>query len=47
MQDDPKDAAPVAETARVRVTVPPVRVVTHSHFEDGSELIVVGSEGFR
>lgn len=23
------------------------RVVTHSHFDDGSELIVVGSEGFR
>jgi hypothetical protein len=49
VEDDPtaEDAAPVAETAHARVSVPSVRVVTHSHFDDGSELIVVGSEGFR
>jgi hypothetical protein len=49
VEDDPKAkaAAPVAETAHARVSVPPVRVVTHSHFDDGSEEIVVGSEGFR
>jgi hypothetical protein len=47
VQDDRQDAAPVAETAHARVSVPPVRVVTHSHFDDGSEEIVVGSEGFR
>lgn len=47
VQDDPKDAAPVAETAEASVSVPPARVVTHSHFADGSEEIVVGSEGFR
>jgi hypothetical protein len=51
VEDDPKAegqaAAPVAETAHARASVPPVRVVTYSHFDDGSELIVVGSEGFR
>lgn len=47
VQEDPKDAAPVAETARARASAPSPRVVTHSHFDDGSELIVVGSEGFR
>jgi hypothetical protein len=47
MQDDPRDAAPVPETAHAKASVPPVRVVTHSHFDDGTEEIVVGSEGFR
>jgi hypothetical protein len=42
-----QDAAPVAETEHARASVPSARVVTHSHFDDGSELIVVGSKGFR
>lgn len=37
----------MAKTAHARVSVPSPRVVTHSRFDDGSEEIVVGSEGFR
>jgi hypothetical protein len=49
IEDEPKaeDAAPVAETAYARGSAASARAVTHSHFDDGSELIVVGSEGFR
>jgi hypothetical protein len=36
-----------AQTAHARVNVPSPRVVTVSHYPDGSEEIVVGSEGFR
>lgn len=49
IEDEPKaeDAAPVAETAYARGSAASARAVTHSHFDDGSELIVVGSEGSR
>ena len=37
----------MAETAHPKASVPSPRVVTHFHFDDGSEEIVVGSEWFR
>jgi hypothetical protein len=40
-------ARALAGVAEVVVSVPPARVVTHSHHHDGSESIVVGSEEFH
>jgi hypothetical protein len=43
----PGDVSVLAETAHARGSALSPRVVTHSHYPDGTEEIVVGSEGFR
>jgi hypothetical protein len=45
--ESPGSAEAHAQTAHARLTVPSPRVVTVSHYPDGSEEIVVGSEAFR
>jgi hypothetical protein len=44
---DARPASPVVETARGRGSIPSARAVSHSHFDDGSESIVIGSVEFR
>jgi hypothetical protein len=41
------EESPSPQTAYGKGSVPPARVVTHSHLDDGSESIQVGSEEFR
>jgi hypothetical protein len=49
VEEDPEVGAAVVRppTAHAEASVPSPRVVTHSHHDDGSESIVVGSKQFR
>jgi hypothetical protein len=42
-----RSAVAYAEVARAVATAPPVTAVGHSHLADGTEVIEVGSEGYR